>query len=417
MSYHTKLGAWLAKDQPGRSLPQELYISEEAFEFDTQVMLKSVWLFACTSAHVKNAGDYHLFEMANASVIILRGKDGEVRAYHNSCAHRGAKICTSASGSSPRLTCPYHQWTYGLDGKLLAARHMPDGFEKGENGLKPVAIENIGGLLFVCLGDTPPPIDRVKSDIEDQISIYQIERLKVAAQEDMIHNANWKLVMENNRECYHCESNHPELLNSLTSYGFGKDLPEDEAPPPHSQSQSYEERIEPRKERWTRLGIYRDLVEFPDDWWHRIARLPLAHSAVSQTLDGKPASTMPIWTVPETSSSSLSIWTQPNSWHHFCCDHAVSFSVKPLGPSKTLVRTSWLVHEDAEEGVHYDVQNLKAVWMATNRQDGALSELNHAGIATDGYSQGFYSTEEKLVEKFKNFYVSRAKIALEKVKP
>ena len=167
-----------------------------------------------------------------------------------------------------------------------------------------------------------------------------------------------------------------------------------------------------KRAEWRQLGIDHELVEFPDGWWHRIARLPLANGATSQTMDGNVASRKLIGPFRQPETSSLSIWTQPNSWHHFCCDHVVTFSLTPLAADKTLLRTSWLVHEDAVEGVDYDPANLSAVWRATNRQDGYLSALNHQGIRTDGYRQGPYAPEEKLVEKFKEYYVDRAKAAL-----
>ncbi|MFX9097179.1 Rieske (2Fe-2S) protein, partial [Acinetobacter baumannii] len=90
------------------------------------------------------------FEMGSASVIITRGRDGKVRGFHNSCAHRGARLCQEAAGHAPRFMCPYHQWTYGLDGRLLAARNMHDGFDKAAHGLREVAVEDVGGLIFVC---------------------------------------------------------------------------------------------------------------------------------------------------------------------------------------------------------------------------------------------------------------------------
>lgn len=110
----------LKQDRPGFSLPQQLYVGEEAYHFDAEVMLKSVWLYACTVAHVKNPGDFYLFELGETSAIIVRGRDGEVRAFHNTCTHRGAKLCDARTGHVPRIMCPYHQWTFGLDGKLLA---------------------------------------------------------------------------------------------------------------------------------------------------------------------------------------------------------------------------------------------------------------------------------------------------------
>jgi len=412
MSRYANIAAQIAQDRPGYTLPQQLYVGQEAFEFDTQVLLKRVWLYACTVAHVKLPGDFYLFELANNSIIVVRGRDGEVRAFYNSCRHRGARICEAQSGRSPRLMCPYHQWTYGLDGRLLAARNMPDGFDKEEFALVPVALENIGGLIFLCLGDAPPPIDGVKRDIAVQVGMYHLERCKVAYQEDLVEDANWKLVMENNRECYHCDLNHPELISCLGNSGFGKGLPEDCAPGVVDDSA---DAIAAHREDWKRLGIYHDLVEFPGEWWHRVARLPLANGAVSQTIDGKIASAKLLGPFTEPNTSSLSVWTEPNSWHHFCCDHIVTFSLTPLAPGKTLLRTSWLVHEDAEEGADYDPANLAAVWNATNRQDGYLSGINHAGISTDGYRQGRYSNEEKLVEHFKDFYVENARQALAEV--
>ena len=416
MSRFEQTASWLQQDRKGHTLPQGLYVSEEAFEFDTEVMLKSVWLYACTVAHVKNPGDYFVFEQASNSILIVRGRDNQVRAFWNSCRHRGSKICLDQRGRVPRLICPYHQWTYGLDGGLLAARSMAEDFDKKDHGLTPVALENIGGLIFICMSDNPPPIDRVKADIGEQIAVYDLEKLKVAVQDNLIEDANWKLVMENNRECYHCDAGHPELISVLGTYGFGKGLPEDGDGDIVDDS-AYDALVAAKREEWRNLGIDHDLVEFPGGWWHRIARLALANGAVTQSIDGKLACKKLIgpFTRPET--SSLSVWTQPNSWHHFCCDHVVTFSLTPLSAGKTLLRTSWLVHEDAAEGVDYDPDHLAALWRTTNNQDGHFSSINHQGISNAGYRQGPYAVEEKLVEDFKDFYVNRARAALEQAAP
>ena len=137
MSRFPEIASWLQQDRKGHTLPRQLYVSDEAFLFDTQVMLKSVWLYACTVAHVKNPGDYFVFEQGSDSIIILRGRDNQVRAFWNSCRHRGAKICSEQRGRAPRLMCSYHQWTYGLDGALLAARSMAEDFDKKDHGLVP----------------------------------------------------------------------------------------------------------------------------------------------------------------------------------------------------------------------------------------------------------------------------------------
>ncbi|TSB05012.1 aromatic ring-hydroxylating oxygenase subunit alpha [Sphingorhabdus contaminans] len=404
--------ALLQQDRAGHTLPRELYVGEEAFHFDTQMMLKSVWLYACTAAHVKNPGDYFVFEVGHNAIIIVRGRDNEIRAFWNSCRHRGAKICVEQRGRAPRLMCPYHQWTYGLDGKLLAARSMAEDFDKQDYGLNPVALENVGGLIFICMDENPPSIERVKADIEDQIGIYDIERLKVVVQDNYIEDANWKLVMENNRECYHCDAGHPELISVLGTYGFGKGLPEDGEADVVDDA-AFDAMVEAKRAQWKDLGIFRELIEFPDGWWHRMARLPLANGAVTQSIDGKLACKKLIGPFTEPESSSLSVWTQPNSWHHFCCDHVVTFSLTPVAADKTMLRTSWLVHEDAVEGVDYDPDHIAALWRTTNIQDGHFSMLNHQGISSDGYRQGPYAVEEKLVEDFKDFYVAASLKALQ----
>ena len=411
MARFESIQALLQQDRPGHTLPRELYVGEDAFQFDTQVMLKSVWLYACTAAHIKNPGDFFVFEVGHNAIIIVRGRDNEIRAFWNSCRHRGAKICVEQRGRVPRLMCPYHQWTYGLDGKLLAARSMAEDFDKQEHGLNPVALENVGGLIFICMDDNPPSIERVKADIEDQIAIYDIERLKVVVQDNYIEDANWKLVMENNRECYHCDAGHPELISVLGTYGFGKGLPEDGETDVVDDA-AFDAMVEAKRAQWKDLGIFRELIEFPDGWWHRMARLPLANGAVTQSIDGKLACKKLIGPFTEPESSSLSVWTQPNSWHHFCCDHVVTFSLTPVAADKTLLRTSWLVHEDAVEGVDYDPDHIAALWRTTNTQDGHFSMLNHQGISSDGYQQGPYAVEEKLVEDFKDFYVAASLKAL-----
>ena len=143
-----------------------------------------------------------------------------------------------------------------------------------------------------------------------------------------------------------------------------------------------------------------------------MARLALANGAVTQSIGGKLACNKLIGPFTQPETSSLSVWTQPNSWHHFCCDHVITFSLTPLAAGKTLLQTSWLVHEDAVEGVDYDPDHLAALWRATNNQDGHFSSINHQGISNAGYRQGPYAVEEKLVEDFKDFYVDRARAAL-----
>jgi Rieske 2Fe-2S family protein len=147
----------------------------------------------------------------------------------------------------------------------------------------------------------------------------------------------------------------------------------------------------------------------------RTQRLPLDREGESQTLDAKVASNKLLGGFTRADLGGLSFWTQPNSWHHFMSDHIVTFSAIPLSPEETLVRTKWMVHRDAKEGIDYTVDNLTAVWNATNEQDRRLVELSQQGVGSDAYEPGPYSPyTEGLVEKFCEWYIGRLEDAIDR---
>jgi ferredoxin len=162
--------------------------------------------------------------------------------------------------------------------------------------------------------------------------------------------------------------------------------------------------------QWEACGLPSSEVEHLADrvTGYRTERLPLDQSGQSQTLDTRAASRRLLGTITDPKAGGLSFWTQPNSWHHFMSDHIVTFSAIPVGPESTMLRTKWLVHKDAVEGVDYDVRNLTAVWEATNHQDAHLVELAATGARSPAYEGGPYSTyTEGLVEKFTCWYIGR----------
>jgi glycine betaine catabolism A len=234
---------------------------------------------------------------------------------------------------------------------------------------------------------------------------HDLPGCKVAGQIDIVEKGNWKLVMENNRECYHCVANHPELTISLYEYGFGYQR----SPANAEGMDAFERTCVERAKQWESMDLPSVEVEkLLDVTGFRTQRLPLDRSGESQTLDAKVASKKLLGEFRNADLGGISFWTQPNSWHHFMSDHIVSFSVIPLSAGETLVRTTWLVHKDAQEGVDYDVENLTAVWNATNVQDRTLVEYSQRGAASSAYEPGPYSPyTEGLVEKFAAWYVGR----------
>ena len=173
---------------------------------------------------MREPGDYVTVDVGPYSVIVVRDDDEQVRALHNVCRHRGARVLTERSGSVGNIVCGYHRWTYATDGSLLHAGDQPPGFDKGCFGLKRVHVRVVAGLVFVCLADEPPAdFDEVVATVSPYLLPHQLHRTKVAAQVDLVEEANWKLVMENNRECYHCEGGHPELICTFfPTYGYSR---------------------------------------------------------------------------------------------------------------------------------------------------------------------------------------------------
>ena len=397
----------LARRRPGYSLEAPFYLSETILQADMEHIFGKHWIFVGVEPQVPEAGDYITVDFGSNSILIVRDDDMQIQAFHNVCRHRGSRLCASQQGAVGNIVCPYHQWTYDLSGKLIHAKHMGDDFDGSGLGLKPVHIRNMAGLLFICLAETPPDdFDAMAAQMTPYLAPHRLGECKVAAQVDIVEDCNWKLTMENNRECYHCVSNHPELTVSLYEFGFGYQ------PDEHNQTdlQKFRDTVTACHKRWEGMGLPSAEIDTLDDriTGFRTQRLPLDQSGESQTLNGQVASKKLLADFDDAALGGLSFWTQPNSWHHFMSDHVVSFTVLPVSATKTLVRTTWCVHKDAKEGVDYTLDNLTAVWNATNDQDRRLVEESQVGIATGAYEPGPYSPfTEGLVEKFCNWYVGR----------
>lgn len=377
----------------GHTLPQSLYVSQDVFDHEMAGIFRDTWLFACNAAEIKAPGAWLTVDIGPHAIILVRGRDGLVRGFHNSCRHRGARICQETNGQSPRLICPYHQWTYNLDGSLLSARGFSTDHDGERIALKPIAVEDICGLIYICLADSPPPLDTFRNAILPYVSPHQLNHTKLAFASDQVHNANWKLIIENNRECYHCRGGHPELMKCLVEF----DLPD--APDANT------ELLGAATLRWDMLGLPHAPV--PRNQVFRCIRLPLNPGYLSFTLDGKLGCNKLLGDFKDPDLGSLRMFHAPDNWNHFLSDHTMHARVTPLSPSKTLVRTTWFVHEDAAEGVDYDPQRLAEVWLATNSQDGHLSEINHRGVQSSGYMPGPYVPAEWMAQDFSDWYLAQ----------
>lgn len=383
----------IAQRQPRHSLPRELYSDPDVYRQDLEQLWHRDWVFAGHTFEIAKPGQYFTLQIGDYPVAVVRSKDGQVRAFHNACRHRGAKVCEHERGKAAKLVCPYHKWTYELDGNLLFAGNMGADFDKTQYGLKPVHVEVVESFIYVCVAAKAPDFESFRAAVKPFIAPHFLDHCKVAFTSDLIERGNWKLVFENNCECYHCDGTHPELMNSfvenLSVAGVGsEDDPE----------------LAAHWARCERAGMPSKLV-MDIHGRFRMTRIPLSAGAVSYTLDGKPAVAGRLDQSGEPDIGALLYFNYPSTWNHFLGDHALSFRVLPLGPNETLVTTKWLVPESALEGVDYDLERLTKVWIATNDQDRRLVEGTQAGVNSPSYEPGPYSeVAENGVCQFDDWY-------------
>jgi Rieske 2Fe-2S family protein len=402
----------VARRIPGLSLEAPFYTSPEVLEMDISEIFAKHWIFVATDAEIPVPGDYLTISVGPHSVILLRDDDEEISALHNVCRHRGARILSDPSGSVGNLVCGYHHWTYGSDGALLHADSQPADFDKTRFGLRKVAVQSVAGLVFICLSTDPPEdFATYAGRIEPYLAPHQLRRTKVAAQEDLVEHGNWKLVMENNRECYHCDG-HPELSCSLfPTYGYDPDGLPPRLRPAYDRYLAAEADLHRRSEVHNLPYAQIQELRAPGTGF-RIQREPMDGAGESFSPDGTLLCRKLLGELTEPRLGRLSMHLQPNAWFHVLSDHAVTFSVLPLSPDKTLLRTTWLVHEDAVEGEDYDLEALKRVWQRTNEQDCSFVQRAQLGVTSPAYLQGPYAPNEYQVEDFISWYIDRLRAGL-----
>ncbi len=389
----------LSERTPGAGLTREFYTDAAIFQFDLEQIFYRDWLFVAHSGELPQTGSYVTLQIGTYPIVLTRAADGVIRAFVNSCRHRGARVCPEASGTAPKLVCPYHQWTYHLDGRLFAARQMGAGFDRSQLGLRQLHCESVAGYIFVCLAADPPDFEPTRRQLEAYLLPHRLAHARVAFESTIIEEGNWKLVWENNRECYHCAGNHPELARTypdtptVTSVSGAADDPQ----------------IVGHWSRCEAAGLPSQL-QLSADGQMRLARMPMLGSSESYTLTGEPAVRRRLSeAIPaDLNIGALLLFHYPTTWNHFLGDHAVSFRVLPLSPTRTALTTKWLVHREAVAGVDYDLGELTRVWLATNEQDRHIVAENQIGMNCPDYRPGPLSpVTEEGVRQFVDWYCAR----------
>lgn len=387
----------------GYSLERGFYCDEDVYARDMERVVGRRWIVAGHVDQVRQKGDYFLFRIGGESLIVVRSDETTINALYNVCRHRGSLICTEPAGRVHRLTCPYHAWSYGLDGALLAARLMPADFSKKDNGLHRAHVRVFHGFIFVNLCDgEPADFQATFADLAPYLDFHGFAEAKIAQRIAYPTQANWKLVVENFVECYHCTPSHPEFssmhpADALVAFGAG----------PSSGPQEAVQSYLPTLQAWERraAGLGRPIGTIDDDAGSSHLRLLLQRTIRegydSETEDGRPAASL---MGKRRGFDQGRMYLSFSPFTHLVAtnDFAVLFQFTPRGAMSTDVDLTWLVDGKAQG---YDLPKMIWGWDRTTLQDKQITENNQAGILSKRYRPGRYSEHERRVAIFQQWYL------------
>ncbi len=360
------------------ALPGRCYTTDAFFAEERAGIFTSEWLCVGRADEIPNSGDYLLLDAVGERVIITRTRQGELSAFYDVCRHRGCELALGlspkpqsadapgASGTFPGvIRCSYHSWTYELDGRLRSAPYLNDKIDKGQFALHPVAVDSWGGFLFINL----TPERAAATPLADQHSAgfgycqgYPLAELRAAHRISYDVQANWKVIVENYNECYHCAGVHPELCEVIPAFkqGGGINLDWDNGVPYREGAHAF-----------TRSGTT-ERQPFPD----------LAHE--ERTL--------------------RKAWLfMPNLMLSMTADHAAAFTLWPQGPNHTRVVCDFLFHPAQMAQLDFDPADAIEFWDLINRQDWVVCAGVQRGMGSRAYRQGYFAPMEDMSQDTRRY--------------
>ena len=353
------------------SLPRAYYVSDDVFRLERERIFHREWFCAGREAELPKVGDYKVLDVAGEGVLVVRSRQGDLRAFYNVCRHRGSALCVAAARGSAgdpdgslagSIRCPYHSWTYGLDGRLISAPHLGTLTEEDRDAfsLYPIGLETWGGFFFVNL--TPgeaasrgygltaqlgPVVERVKR--------YPLSDLRTVRRISYEVKANWKVLAENYNECYHCGSVHPELCEVVPAF---------------------------REDGGANL-----------DW---ASGIPHREGAWTFTRTGTTNRRPFPGLNDDEKARHKGELVYPNMFVSLSPDHVAAFTLWPIGPTDTRVVCDFLFHPDEIARPGFDPSDAVDFWDLINRQDWAICERVQSGMRSRIFRQGYYAPMEDL---------------------
>jgi Rieske 2Fe-2S family protein len=349
-----------------RTLPAAAYRSEAVLAWDRRRFFDEAWVCVGRSDLVPDPKSQRAIRLGGEGIVLTRDERGEVRAFFNSCRHRGHELLADGEcRTRGTIACPYHSWAYNLDGSLRQATRFSDipGFDPADFPLVPLSVRDWNGWIFLNASGDAPELDAWLGNLGEHLADWQVAGLIAAASHEYVVEANWKLIIENYLECYHCPSIHPELCRVSP--------PESAGPVDH-------------KGIW--LGGPMDLRD----------------GAETMSLDGVSLATRLSGLSDEQARHVYYFATFPNLLISPHPDYVMTHRLEPLSPATTRVECSWLFAPEAVAKPAFDPSYAERFWDVTNRQDFAACEAVQRGLTGRGFVPGPFDYRESAVYAFQS---------------
>jgi Rieske 2Fe-2S family protein len=352
-----------------KSMPQKYFVSPEVFAEEQARIFSREWLLVGHQSQIPKPGDFFLATIAGESLIVIRDQQSQLRCFYNVCRHRGSRLKEDACGHLSTIQCPYHAWTYGLDGRLVGAPHVDDvpGFDKTDYPLQPVNVGVWEGLIFVNLEKNPQPLERWFAPLNGKFSHWNMSILQPAKRVEYDVQANWKLMFENYSECYHCPGVHPQL-QKVSPYDSAEN----------------------------------DLREGPF-----LGGFMKINPGESLTMTGNACAAF-VGNI-ENLQQVFYYSIFPNMLLSLHPEYVMVHQLWPQSPQRTLIVCDWLFHPDAFERKDFNPQDAIEFWDMTNKQDWHVCELSQQGIASRAYQPGPFSSRESIPAAWDEYYLRQTK--------
>jgi glycine betaine catabolism A len=363
-TYHLRR---VALDRLEPSIPARYYYDPQQYERELEVFWYGMWVMAGREEEVPEPRHYKVVKIGTQSIVILRDLDGQLRAFHNTCRHRGSILCTEEQGRLPgrSLVCPYHTWTYSLDGQLVGTPRQMEtaGFDRSAYPLFKIAVDTWGGFVFVNLaGERAGPLGAALGDLPERFRNYAFADLRIGKRIVLDVKANWKLLFENFSECFHCPPVHPELCEIATLF-------------------------------WD-AGAW-DLRRDPAGNPVPSARPRFKPGAATLTMDG--SARIPPFrglTADERTNLYQSQIFRPNLFLNVHPDYVNSHQMLPTGPESVRMIYDWLFEPESLTRPEFDLAHYVALWDLTNRQDARNCEWQQEGLHARPLAHGNFVPQE-----------------------